>query len=353
MTEQDFLSKWEHEKDMYLAWGELVIKVIIDGINSGNSPSFNALNVSQDIKDKILSKIKIDDYEIIRNMPTARLKDNHSLLQKAFYRKKEYSDPYNDITDKVGCRFVVLYSEQIPEIETVIKHYPFWIFSKDVDYRESRRERGSEFGYQSVHYTVRAKNDMPYKFADKQVIIKKGTPCEVQIRTLLQHAYSEVSHDTFYKNSLVDEPATSRIAMMSVISFIDAAEDNFKKVLNDYIQHSSPKKTINSKLILDYWNNIGIETIEQCNINDTLVGVFSNYLDDNWEANFKLFCKENIAFNECIKYHAQEFMLFRQPAILLVYYLATSNKDIVVDKWPFSHDLLTIIMNDIDANKEK
>lgn len=343
MTEHELLTRWNEEKNMYLAWGKAVIKIIIDGLACGNTPSFNALNVHQDIKDKILSPIKLDNYEIVRNIPEARLKDNFSLLQKAFYRKKEYANPYNEITDKVGCRFVVLYSEQIQEVETIINHYPRWDCSKDLDYRETRETRGNELGYQSIHYIVRPKNDMRIG----ELIIKKGIPCEIQIRTLLQHAYSEVSHDTFYKNKLVAEPSKSRRAMMNVVSFIDAAEEKFIEVLNDYVACASPKKSINTTLVLDYWKRIGLSSLEQCSINDDIIGTFSDHLEDGWELNFQKFYDDNSSLNESIKEHAEHHILFKQPAILLLYYLAASNKDIFIQNWPFNQELADIIVNDL------
>lgn len=347
MTEHELLVQWNEEKDMYLAWGNLVIKIIIDGLKSGNTPSFDALDVPQDVKEKILSTIKIDNYEIIRNTPKARVKDNLSLLQKAFYRKKEYHDPYNDITDKVGCRFVVLYSDQIQEIETIINHYPFWWPSKDFDYRTTREERGSELSYQSVHYIVRPKNDMSFEHLGRELTIKKGTPCEIQIRTLLQHAYSEVSHDTFYKNKLVVEPSKSRTAMMNVVSFIDAAESKFREVLDDYVACASPKKRINTKLLFDYCEHVGLSTLEQSNISDTIIGVFSDYLKDGWESGFKKFYTDSSDLSSRIKVHANSYMLFKQPSILLVYYLAVSNKELLIEKWPFSQEMINLIMDDV------
>ena len=43
------------------------------------------------------------------------------MLQKAFYRGKDYRSPYEDIEDKVGLRFVVLLTEDIRTIEAALK----------------------------------------------------------------------------------------------------------------------------------------------------------------------------------------------------------------------------------------
>lgn len=345
MTEQEFLRRWDEEKNMYFEWGKLVIDIIKDGLGYGNALQFNALDVPQIFKDKILSKIKFDDYEIIRNIPEPRLKENFSLLQKAFYRQKKYSNPYDDITDKVGCRFIVLYSEQIKEIETIIGLYPYWEYRKDFDYRETEELDKDTLGYQSVHYVVRPKMDM--SLGSQKPLIKKGIPCEIQIRTLLQHAYSEVSHDTFYKNDLVIEPSKSHKAMKDVVLFINEAERNFKEVLNDYIVNVSPKKHINTTLILNYWQRVGLDTLEECTINNTIIGTFSDFLEDEWESDFKNFYEENSYLNECIKKNSEFYMLFKQPSILLIYYIAASNQSILIEKWPFSQELLAIIIADV------
>jgi putative GTP pyrophosphokinase len=85
MTETEFLEKYEQEKPLYNLYGKY-------------------------LKETILKKAKssgFDDHNFIIE-PSYRTKDNDSIITKAFYRNKNYSDPYNDITDKVGLRFVLL-----------------------------------------------------------------------------------------------------------------------------------------------------------------------------------------------------------------------------------------------------
>ncbi|RWP54341.1 MAG: hypothetical protein EOR07_34055 [Mesorhizobium sp.] len=42
---------------------------------------------------------------------------------------------------------------------------------------------------------VRSKDELTF---DGETIAA-GTPCEIQVRTILQHAYSQLTHDTIYK----------------------------------------------------------------------------------------------------------------------------------------------------------
>lgn len=65
------------------------------------------------IVDTIKSSFKeqypnISPYEVFKVEPKHRVKEVESLISKAFYRGKNYQDPLNDITDKVGSRFIVL-----------------------------------------------------------------------------------------------------------------------------------------------------------------------------------------------------------------------------------------------------
>ena len=55
----------------------------------------------------------------LRIPPKPRTKGEVSFLEKAFYRKA-YVDPYVEVTDKVGVRFVVLVASQIQMVEKAL-----------------------------------------------------------------------------------------------------------------------------------------------------------------------------------------------------------------------------------------
>ena len=105
-----------------------------------------------------------------------------------------------------GLRFVVLVSADIKVVERAITTCPKWTAVLARDYEEERRQRPYEFDYQSVHYIVRSKDELTFE----GVTIAAGTPCEIQVRTILQHAYSELTHDTIYKPSVQASPDVKR-----------------------------------------------------------------------------------------------------------------------------------------------
>ncbi|WP_265099259.1 hypothetical protein [Yersinia ruckeri] len=89
----EFIATFEREKDIYSSWGKLVLQ-------------------------NIQNKLKENEMEsILKIEPSYRMKDISSLIEKAFYRSKNYKNPYEDITDKVGVRFVVLLTDDIPIIK--------------------------------------------------------------------------------------------------------------------------------------------------------------------------------------------------------------------------------------------
>ena len=67
--------------------------------------------------------------------------------------------------------------------------------------------------------------------ADRQNIAA-GTPREVQITTLLQHAHSELTHDTIYKPSVKGTPAMLSAAAKSM-ALIESTNDYFEELVKE------------------------------------------------------------------------------------------------------------------------
>jgi len=63
--------------------------------------------------------------------------------------------------------------------------------------------------YRGEHYTVRLKDDRT-KLPEYTKF--KGLRCEVQVQTILNHAWSETSHDIIYKNEPREGFGTRAIA---------------------------------------------------------------------------------------------------------------------------------------------
>ena len=104
--------------------------------------------------------------------------------------------------------------EQIKIIQDIVEKSDLWEKSKDVDYEAAREKTPELFGYQSVHYIVRNKNS----FERDNIVVEKNIPCEIQIRTLEQHAYAELSHDYIYKRKIIHPQIKRNLAKIMALN---------------------------------------------------------------------------------------------------------------------------------------
>ncbi|OGQ58176.1 MAG: hypothetical protein A3J24_09530, partial [Deltaproteobacteria bacterium RIFCSPLOWO2_02_FULL_53_8] len=208
MTEAEFIERWHAEIPLYAAWGDFVLALINERLAAEVAPTTLDYFIKVPVK--------------------PRLKAENTLVDKAFHRNKGYADPYVNITDKVGMRFVVLLTGDITKVCSVIESLnEFWLYSKDRDYEAERLEKPLEFSYQSMHYIVKVAADLKHN----GITIPAGTPCEIQVRTLLQHAHSELTHDTLYKPKTTAKPGVKRTVAKSM-ALIEATDEFFAQAMD-------------------------------------------------------------------------------------------------------------------------
>ena len=123
VSQKEFVDLYKKEREMYECWGNFVADYI-----------------REKIKEKYINLDRILKIPI-----SVRTKDIESLVEKAFYRNKNYKDPYNEITDKVGIRFVVMHSGQLELICKIVEECSFWSESKDSDFHLSRENHPEVF----------------------------------------------------------------------------------------------------------------------------------------------------------------------------------------------------------------
>lgn len=158
--------------------------------------------------------------------PQFRVKDKQSALDKQ--KIKQYADPKEQMTDLVGARFVVLLKFDLEVVEKALIEYPGWTRSKDRDPVGEQKDRPKHFDYQSVHYIVRTADDIEVD----GIQVPAGMSCEVQIRTLLQHAYAELVHDKFYKGVGYIPPSADRLVARSM-ALMESTDDMFVQAVRE------------------------------------------------------------------------------------------------------------------------
>jgi ppGpp synthetase/RelA/SpoT-type nucleotidyltranferase len=144
----------------------------------------------------------------------------------------KYSSPRTEITDAVGVRLVVPLSSDVAPVRALL-HERFVVEEDD--------ERGTEDhvevpGYQSLHLLVRLRDQdchLP-EFRDMQDML-----VEVQVRTILQHAWASLQHDLMYKTETLPTPSTKR-RLVALAGVLELADREFVQVRRE---HGEPVKT--------------------------------------------------------------------------------------------------------------
>jgi ppGpp synthetase/RelA/SpoT-type nucleotidyltranferase len=153
---------------------------------------------------------------------SARAKEIDSLVKKLL-RKPAHT--FETLPDKVGARIVIRYRCDIQRVVTAIStHFD----TKTPD--DKVKELGTEkVGYQSVH--IDGVRLLPN---DPSAIDYPPTSfwVELQVRTLAQHLWSEMSHDSVYKNdemiSALPDDVKRRVNLMS--GQIEVADREFDRL---------------------------------------------------------------------------------------------------------------------------
>lgn len=313
MNEKDFISIWNHEYPMYSAWGEFVVSEICDS----------------------LKKKHIELSQFLKLPTTPRLKTEDSLLDKAFNRKKEYKDPYNEIEDKVGCRFVVLLIDQIKTITEIIESNPNWEFKECRHFSSERVKEPLLFTYQSVHYVVKAKNEI----ISDNVTIKKSTPCEIQIRTLLQHAYAELTHDAVYKAKTLVQHDVHRTVAKSM-ALIETTDDFFSDVHNKLGSSSADKYCLQNeldKLFIDYTDTLPTPAQKSSVV---ILDEFDSLISEDTISKVRRTLDKKPHLIEAIQTNVLSNPLYSQSIVLFIYYLILKKSHSLVDNWPLDNQII-------------
>jgi putative GTP pyrophosphokinase len=134
----------------------------------------------------------LEQRDINYHSVTFRAKDIDSFARKA--KNDKYSDPENEIKDMSGIRIITYLESEVNKIATIIEG--LFEIDKANSLDQSSLLGSNKVGYRSVHYVAKLDNvrcQLPeYK-------LYKDLSFEIQVRSLLQHAWAEIEHDRSYK----------------------------------------------------------------------------------------------------------------------------------------------------------
>lgn len=124
----------------------------------------------------------------------ARQKELESVAQKAAIRGWDKEQIRQEMTDLTGVRLICLHLSQIDDLVNLLHKLEK---RSIIEIKEEARwvEEPQESGYRGVHLDV----DIQLPRQRKQGVERIPVPCEIQVRTLIQHAWSERAHGLIHK----------------------------------------------------------------------------------------------------------------------------------------------------------
>lgn len=316
----------EKNQDVFTAWGNFV---------------------AQELGDAIKSRAKTTPAFYVRIPVAPRVKDIQSALHKV--GRKGYADPVVQITDLVGVRFVFLLSDHVQELSDIILGHSGWRAQVSKDIADEIRKNPKIFDYQSQHFEVRPLQD----FEMNRVMIPASVCCEVQIRTLLQHAYAELVHDSIYKPNGAVPPMAERQVAKSM-ALMETTDELFCKTMTLLAEAGKPRDEAYEDLRQLFRSLVGAEHMRpDLRSNLSVLEEYSELLSSDLIVSVKEFIQSKSYLVPKIQARSGSVGLFSQPVVLFVYWLAMKQDvDQILQTWPLPGFLrdLKMVLSDLDLS---
>ncbi len=177
-----------------------------------------------------------------------RVKAEKSLAGK-LERSGGYYNTFDELTDILGLRIVCFLADEIDTIGKKVEQ------SFVIDWENSSDKRAlikeNAFGYLSLHYIC----SLPFGKGWPDEIC--GKKFEIQIRTILQHAWAVIEHDIGYKSDFGVPRDISR-QFARIAGILELADDEFIRARDAMVGYT---EDIRQRIAKDEADNIRINMI--------------------------------------------------------------------------------------------
>ncbi len=286
--------------------------------------------------------------EHVQMRPSHRIKSVESYCEKVLIRKpKEH--PLLETTDKVGTRVVLLDTTDVNKVCEFIEQCEEWEVkehAKSIDQIIS--EHPEEFAYLSEHYIVKPKQN--YSAGCEIELLT----CEIQIRTILQHAYAEISHDTMYKKDVSLSSQYKRM-LASSMAFLEAADKNFVQIYSGMEGNNDYRIELQNHLIAAYKTVITDYDESTYNVAITLplVKLLEESALIEFNDNLEGFVQKNVELvRSAIISYKDVDILFCHPVIVMALYMILNYQDMLIRIWPYNYDSLAHVVKGMNLSDD-
>lgn len=181
---------------------------------------------------------RIMEQAVLRYAPCAivqsRAKAVSSFAEKIHRPGKTCPDPVREFTDLCGVRVITHTQAEVEEICRFIEQH--FVVDWENSVTVSQRLKPAEFGYRSVHYVIQLR---PGVFPSRDIrrrIPDKALPdpncpmkAEIQVRTLLEHAWAEFTHDRMYKGAF-RVPDKLQRELYALAAMLEGTDNSFCRI---------------------------------------------------------------------------------------------------------------------------
>ena len=322
MSAESFVEYFELNRSPLEAWGRFIASKIQTAlIESGHSPALIKIPVLPRVKDVASAVGKIG--------------------------RKGYVNPVLQMTDLVGVRFVVLLTEDIQILCDIISAEPSWKAEVSKDFLLEIENNTKSFDYQSKHFEIRPLDDLVID----GVSVNKALCCEVQIRTLLQHAYAEMVHDNIYKpKGLVTTSAERHVARS--MALIETTDDLFSRTIKLLEEANAPRAALAKDLEEIFKEHIGGQYLAPDNKTSLLIiDAFSDSLRPGLSKAINELLVSKKYISRKIIQRSSTKGVFSNSVIIFVYWLALNVESSTLrSRWPLPGDWRSLDLVASDVN---
>ena len=293
-----------------------------------------------------------------------RVKSLPSFLDKVYRLISTNKFLSNNFNDLVGIRLITYYNEDVYQIAALIER-EFDFHSKNSEY-ESHNRSPDQFGYSSLHYKISLSPQLSYPVELDKF---KNIVFEVQIRTVVQHAWATIDHKIRYKTA-EEIPRDIQREIFQLSALFELADNQFLSI----------KKKLAAKAREE------LEKYKNGDLSIKINALTLEYFFENHQSTIQSIVDQarRIGFKETTIRHDPNsirylLMLFQRlgvvsmreleelfaeaqekgPTIMENIYQVILNKSIIPINYPFPIILLIVItlklkvlkFNDIDADK--
>jgi putative GTP pyrophosphokinase len=185
----------------------------------------------EDLISRLIQSVELTPHSI-----TSRIKGRSSLSTKLERKEGKY-ERIEDITDLLGIRVITYLNRDVDAIADIIE-------SEFVIDRQNSADKRlfadpDRFGYKSLHYIVELN---PERIKLQEYKQFAGIKAEIQIRTIIQHAWAEIEHDLGYKSPIAI-PNDIRRRFFRLSALLETADDEFSIISTEIAEYQTKTRT--------------------------------------------------------------------------------------------------------------